>query len=151
MVEHLELVVQWHRTSLLPWSSELVGDPRLRIVTGDFHALVAGAANSRYDAVLIDIDDAPDLLWHDRHAAFYESSGLRAVREHLAPGGVLAVWFATHPGPAFVAAASASFATTELMEIAFENPCLRQQETNYVLLARVPVYAERYWAVTGDR
>ena len=138
VVERLGLVVEWHRAGLLPWSAAFIADPRLTIVQGDFFAVVAGEATSHYDAILIDIDDSPSLLWHDRHAAFYESTGLDAVRKRLTPSGVLGLWCATHPGEAFVATAKAHLETTELIEIHFENPCLRQAETNYILLMTVP-------------
>jgi len=135
VVECLGLVIQWHRAGLLPWSGEFISDPRLTILHDDFFSRVASGADAQYDAILIDIDDSPSLLWHDSHAAFYKSTGLEAVQKRLTRGGVLALWCATHPGEAFVAKAKATFAMTELMEIHFENPCLRQPETNYILLA----------------
>jgi len=137
VVERLGLVIEWHRAGLLPWSREFITDPRLTILHDDFFARVTGGADAQYDAILIDIDDSPSLLWHDSHASFYESKGLEAVQQRLTPGGVLALWCATHPGEAFVAQAEATFTTTELIEIHFENPCLRQPETNYILLATV--------------
>lgn len=135
VVELLAPVVEWHRTGLLPWSKEFINDPRLTIVQGDFFALVAGAAESRFDAVLIDIDDAPHFLWHDRHAAFYDAAGLTSLRMHIVPGGVLALWCAAHPGEAFLSAVEEVFAATELIEVPFENPSLRQPEINYIVLA----------------
>jgi len=135
VVERLGAVIQWHRGGLFPWSGEFISDSRLKILEGDFFTVVFGDAGSRYDAILIDIDDSPSLPWHDSHAAFYRSTGLEAVRERLTQGGVLALWCATHPGNAFVARAKAAFATIELIAIHFENPCLRQPETNYILLA----------------
>lgn len=82
------------------------------------------------------VDDSPDLLWHSSHAAFYEPTGLETLRKHLRPGGVFALWCATHPGEAFLALAESGFARTELAAIDFENPCLRQPETNYILWAQ---------------
>jgi len=134
VVERLGLVIDWHRTGLLPWSAEFMSDPRLTILHDDFFQRVGGADN-QYDAILIDIDDSPSLLWHGSHAGFYESTGLKAVQSSLAPGGVLALWCAAHPGEAFVATAKATFEAVQLNEIRFENPCLRQPETNYILLA----------------
>ena len=135
VVERLGLVIEWHRAGLLPWSVEFISDPRLTILHDDFFGHAAGRVDSPYHAILIDIDDSPSLLWHDSHAGFYQSTGLETVRERLAPGGVLALWCATHPGEAFVATAEAAFATANVIEIHFENPCLRQPETNYILLA----------------
>lgn len=135
VVERLGLVIQWHRAGLLPWSADLIADPRLKILQGDFFSVVPRDAGAHYDAILIDIDDSPDELWHDSHAAFYNAAGLKAIRERLASEGVFALWCATHPGEAFLAAAKNTFATTRLLPVHFENPCLRQPETNYILLA----------------
>ncbi len=79
VVERLATVVAWHRSGLLPWSEKLTADPRVEIVEGDFFAAVAGRAepDARYDAILIDIDDSPSLLWHDGHAGFYEARSLK--------------------------------------------------------------------------
>lgn len=137
IVERLAPVVAWHRSSLLPWSGKLTADPRVEIVEGDFFAAVARDAepDARYDAILIDIDDSPSLLWHDGHAGFYEARSLEALRGHLQPAGVLGLWCATHPGDPFLAAADAVFATTLLVPVPLENPCVRQSVTDYLLLA----------------
>lgn len=140
VIERLASVIEWHRTGVLPWSKEFVEDPRLDIVEGDFFAHVASDPEStaRYDAILIDIDDSPSLLWHESHAGFYESKGLRGLRNHLRPAGVLALWCATHPGEAFIHAAREIFPNTTLVEVSFVNPCVRQQVTHFILLAKTP-------------
>jgi spermidine synthase len=139
VVERLAPVIQWHRSGILPWSGEFMADPRLTVVLGDFFAFDAWKADATYDAILIDIDDSPDLLWHSSHEDFYQTTGLNAIRKHLRPGGVFALWCAMHPGEAFLAMAKAGFAKAELAEVHFENPCLRQPETNYVFLATATV------------
>jgi hypothetical protein len=48
---------------------------------------------------------------------------------------VFGLWCATHPGDEFMAMAENVFARSELAEVHFENPCLRQPEVNYILLA----------------
>jgi spermidine synthase len=136
VVERLGAVIEWHRSGVLPWSGDFIADPRLNAVEGDFFELVAGDTDQRYDAILIDIDDSPSLLWHRAHAVFYHSTGLEAIRKHLRPGGVFGLWCATHPGDTFMAMTEQTFAWRELAEIHFENPCLRQPETNYILLAK---------------
>ena len=136
MIERLAPVIDWHRTGVLPWSQEFVSDPRLDIVKGDFFELVARDPAKRYHAILIDIDDSPDLLWHKSHAAFYNRNGIKAIERHLVSGGVLGLWYAAEPDGAFVAAVRDVFASADLVEVHFENPCLRQPETNYLVLAR---------------
>ncbi|MFW6169821.1 MAG: spermidine synthase [Planctomycetota bacterium] len=138
VIERLDPVIEWHRSGILPWTEEFHGDRRLEVVMDDFFAFVARPPLSRYEAILIDIDDSPDRLWHGSHAAFYESTGLAAIAKHLAPGGVFALWSATSPAEAFLEKVGTTFATMELVPVHFENPCLRQPETNYILLARMP-------------
>jgi spermidine synthase len=136
IVEMLPKVVEWHREGILPWSSDLVSHPKVTVLTDDFFAVVAGSSGTCYDAILIDIDDSPTLLWHQSHAAFYGASGLEALKRHLRPEGVLALWFAAPPEEDFVNAAQAVFASIDLLEVRFENPCQRRPETNYLLVAR---------------
>ena len=42
IVEYLAPVIAWHRDRLLPLGEKLVGDPRCRIVEGDFFAMSRG-------------------------------------------------------------------------------------------------------------
>lgn len=135
VIERLAPVIAWHRSGIFPWSEEFMADPRLRIVWGDFFAPGIHETDACYDAILVDIDDSPSLLWHGSHAAFYTSTGLETFRTHLRPRGVFGLWCATHPGDAFMAMAENVFARSELTEVPFENPCLRQPEINYILLA----------------
>ncbi len=137
VIERLAPVVAWHRSGLLPWSGNLTADPRVEMIEGDFFAAVARDAEpgARYNAILIDIDDSPSLLWHDGHAGFYEARSLEALHGHLQPAGVLGLWCATHPGEPFIAAADAVFATTSLVAVPFQNPCVRQSVTDYLVLA----------------
>lgn len=136
VIERLATVVAWHQEGILPWSGDLLSDPKVKVLTDDFFAVVAAESETNYDAILIDIDDSPSLLWHDSHSTFYGTSGLEALKRHLRPDGVLALWCATHPGEAFLDAAKAAFPSTELLEIEFEDPCQRRMEMNYLLLAR---------------
>jgi spermidine synthase len=133
--ERLPQVVSWHRQGTLPWSAGLLSDPKVTVRTGDFFAHVSGHPDELYDAILIDIDDSPTLLWHHSHAGFYVSNGLESLKGHLRGDGVLALWCAVHPGENFVNAAEAAFASAELLEVRFENPCHRRMESNYLLLA----------------
>ena len=45
-----------------------------------------------FDLVLIDVDHSPDEPLGPQSAHFYSEPGLRAAREHVAPGGLLGVW-----------------------------------------------------------
>jgi spermidine synthase len=138
VVERLAPVIDWHRNDMFPWSSGLLREPRLRVVLDDFFEFADRAAESpvRHDCVLIDIDDSPDRVWHASHKRIYDATGLRVLKSLLRPSGVLALWCATHPGEEFLEVMSAHFATVNLEAVHFENPCLRQPEVNYIVLAR---------------
>ena len=91
VVEALAAVIDWHRNGLVPLGAELTGDARCRFVHGDFFALAQSGAGFDpdapgrcFDAVLVDIDHAPDLLLHPRNAAFYQAEGLQPAGREVA-------------------------------------------------------------------
>ena len=115
VVDALAEVIEWHEQGLLPLGRQLTGDPRCRLVNGDFFAMSASAEGfdaaapgRRFDAVLVDIDHSPRNLLHPRHAALYEPEGLARLAEHLNPGGVFALWSNDPPDEAFSACWPAS-------------------------------------------
>src|SRR6202035_2368278 len=94
VIDALAAVIDWHRKGLVPLGAELTGDARCRFVHGDFFALAKSDAGldpdtpgRRYDAVLVDIDHAPDLLLDAGNAFFYQPEGLRRLAAWLRPGG----------------------------------------------------------------
>ena len=128
VVDALAEVIEWHEQGLLPLGRQLTGDPRCRLVNGDFFAMSGSAAGfdpdrprRRFDAVLVDIDHSPRNLLHPRHAALYEREGLESLAEHLNPGGVFALWSNDPPDAAFSAALAAVFATSDAHVVSFDN------------------------------
>jgi spermidine synthase len=99
-VEHLDVVeiepvlVDWLRSGLVPGVEVVLADPRVQVVVADIRDAVRGAADGRYDAVLLDVDNGPDFLVRDANAAVYQTSALREMGRVLAPHGMLAVWSA---------------------------------------------------------
>lgn len=143
VVELLEPVIGWHRAGLLPMGQALASDPRCRLVAGDFFALAAGAdgldpeAPARlFDAVLVDIDHAPDDLLDARSTGFYTPDGLAAVARHVRPGGIFGLWSDAVVDPAFVARLSGVFAEAWSVPVTFHNPLLDSSYTQTVYLAR---------------
>lgn len=94
VVELLPQVIGWLDQGLLPTADTLRGDDRLEVRVGDVYAELSSPADAcaRWDAMLIDVDHSPDEPLGAGSAGFYTEAGLRAAREHLAPGGVLGVW-----------------------------------------------------------
>ena len=142
VVEALAPVIGWHERRLLPDVAGLTDDPRTRLVRGDFFALAAGTTGfggdtpDRLHAVLLDIDHTPVHVLHPSHAAFYSADGLRALRRHLHPGGVFALWSDDPPDDAFLDLLRAEFASAEGHLVPFANPLTGGTSSNGVYVAR---------------
>ena len=145
VVDFLEAVIDWHQRGLVPLGPTLTGDPRCRLVHGDFFALAASAAGfdptvpgRRFHAILLDIDHSPRNLLHPRHGAFYSPDGLRALAAHLEPGGVFALWSDDPPDEDFLASLRAVFATATAQIVPFPNPLLDRESASTVYVASLP-------------
>ncbi len=92
-------IIDWARGPMAEIAAGCLDDPRVRLIMGDVGSVIDGAAGD-YDAILLDVDNGPDGVVREGNGSLYSSSGLRAARRALTPGGVLAVWSAA-PDPAF--------------------------------------------------
>ncbi|MFP4636499.1 MAG: spermidine synthase [Nitriliruptoraceae bacterium] len=142
VVEALEEVVAWHQQGLLPEAQALTSDPRTRLVTGDFFALIAGepgiiaeAPVSRFHAVLVDIDHTPDHVLDPSHAAFYTPAGLRQLTRHLHPGGVFGLWSDDPPDEGFTATLDEVFTSSQAHVVTFRNFYTGGESANTVYVA----------------
>ena len=139
VIEALEAVIGWHRRGLVPLGAQLTGDPRCRLVLGDFFARPGfdpAKTGRRFDAVLLDIDHSPRNLLHPRHAAFYEPAGLAALASQLHPGGVFAMWSDDPPDDEFLERLNAVFGASRAHIVTFENPLLDRESSSTVYVAR---------------
>jgi spermidine synthase len=128
VVDALAEVIEWHEQGLLPIGRQLTGDPRCRLVNGDFFAMSGSTEGfdpdrprRRFDAVLVDIDHSPRNLLHPRHATLYEREGLARLADHLNPGGVFALWSNDAPDAAFSAALASVYAKSDAHVVSFDN------------------------------
>jgi spermidine synthase len=86
---------------LVKWNEEHVGmladhplrDPRCEVIVGDVFEVIRQAPHG-FDAVLLDVDNGPVAVSHDKNKRLYTSHGIAACRRALRPGGVLALWSA---------------------------------------------------------
>ncbi|MFR9674216.1 spermidine synthase [Streptomyces sp. TR06-5] len=102
VVEREAAIIDWHTASggpLGPLSARARADSRTRLVHADLLEHLH-AAEERYDALCLDIDNGPDWTVSEGNSSLYSPAGLAACRERLTPGGVLAVWSAG-PSPEF--------------------------------------------------
>lgn len=148
VVEYLDRVIEWHESGVVPLGEALSKDDRCKFLCEDFFEFVgardgsgngsAGGATSRarYHAVLLDIDHSPRCLLDARHAAFYSPRGFAALRDHLYPGGVFALWSADPPEESLLSALRESFPAVSTEPSRFRNPMLDMQDVNYIVVAK---------------
>ena len=144
VVELLPEVVGFMRGGLVPLSAELAAEPRFGVREGDVFALLNEPANEHWDIVLIDVDNSPqerlDLREPDpqhetANEAFYSEPGLARAKQHLAPGGILAVWSYVESSP-FVEALRATFTNVEAIPVTYENDLVDEELTDWLFVAR---------------
>jgi spermidine synthase len=154
VVEYLEAVIDWHLTGLLPLGDSLTGDPRCRLVEGDFFAMARSEvgfdfamARSEvgfdpetpgrlFDAILLDIDHSPDALLDARSESFYQPEGLEKLAAHLKPGGIFGLWSDEQTDDAFTGRLSGVFSEAWAEPVTFHNPLQDRPFTQTVYLAR---------------
>lgn len=112
VAELVSEVIAWARGPLAGVFDGGLDDPRVRLVQGDVASLI-GRAQTAYDAIILDIDNGPDGLVRSANDGLYRSHGLAAVRRALRPGGVLAIWSATHDAAFTRRLATAGFSVQE--------------------------------------
>ncbi|MCA1775685.1 MAG: hypothetical protein LC676_08790 [Loktanella sp.] len=142
VVEYLSPVIEWHETGILPLGTKLSDDPRCHLTEGDFFAMAAGDGfdtdrpGRRFDAILADIDHAPDHLLDDRSDSFYRVDGLRALKRHLKPGGIFGLWSDKVTDARFLDRLNAAFPDAWAEPVTFDNPLTGKPFTQTVYLAR---------------
>jgi len=143
VVEALEPVIDWHRSHLVPLGKDLCGDPRCRLLHGDFFKMAQTPASGfdptrageRVHAILLDIDHSPRNLLADSSASFYSTKGLTALAAHLHPGGIFGMWSDGTPDEAFVQLLRTAIGSTEAKVVSFDNPLTGGQSSSTVYLA----------------
>ena len=65
-------------------------DPRVSVRISDVGDLIR-PGRSKFDAILLDVDNGPEGLTRKGNDTLYDLEGLSAARATLCPGGILAV------------------------------------------------------------
>ncbi|KRF25116.1 spermidine synthase [Phycicoccus sp. Soil803] len=139
VVEALEQVISWHQRNLLPDTEGMAADPRVRLVLDDFFDLVrTGRADRTYDAVLLDIDHAPDWLLRDDHGDLYTVEGFARLAGMVTDDGAFALWSDEPPEPEVVRRMGEVFDHASAHVVRFPNPLTGGESTNTVYLAVRP-------------
>lgn len=143
VVELIPEVIEWHRERHLPLSARLVGDPRCRLIAGDFFALACNKsgfdpsdATRRHDAILVDIDHSPRHLLVAGNASFYEPEGLHAIAESLNPRGVFGLWSTDAVDEIFLSNLQNVFSSARAERVEFFNPYQSAPAFNIIYIAR---------------
>ena len=91
--ELLGAVVDWNREFLGELNGHPLRDDRVDLKTGDVVELIA-RSRSRFDAILLDIDNGPTEMTDSGNRRMYGHEGIWACRSALRKKGCLAVWSA---------------------------------------------------------
>jgi len=135
VVEFLPAVVGFLNQGLIPLSAQLLADPRFGVRDADAYALLHDQAAEDWDLILIDVDHAPDDHLSDDNNAFYTGPGLERAKQHLSPGGILAVWSYAESSP-FADALHASFDVVEVVSVRYVNDLVDEEHSDWLFLAR---------------
>ena len=128
---------------MLPLGAALVGDSRCQFVCADFFAAAAGDAGfdpaivgRRFDAILVDIDHAPDFHLAPGNEGFYTAAGLTKLQQHLTPKGVFGLWSNNPPDKHFTTHLQSVFANARAEAVSFFNRFQDDDVTQTIYLAR---------------
>jgi spermidine synthase len=93
VAELVPALVEWNRGPVAHLAGRPLDDRRTRLQQGDVLARIAEAKGA-FDAILLDVDNGPSAVAAGANDRLYGEKGIRACRDALRSGGVLAVWSA---------------------------------------------------------
>ena len=140
VLELLPQVIDWLARDLVPLSSELRDHPRLVVTQGDIYRRLADPPIELFDVIMIDVDHSPEERLGEESVAFYTTHGLLAARQHLAAGGVLAVWSHAESSP-FADALREVFDHVRVEPVTYDNRLVNEQPTDWLFFARATRFA----------
>ena len=91
VLELVPEVVDWNRSYFRELTEGAVDDPRVEVEIGD--AVTAlWEEDTRYDAILLDIDNGALAMTASGNTDLYQREGILSCRDRLKPHGVLGLW-----------------------------------------------------------
>jgi len=144
VIDLFQAVIDWHRDGLVPLGNVLTEDPRCELRQGDFFALArtgfdADVPDTKFDAVLLDIDHSPEHFLDEENKSFYTSEGLASIRSQIKSGGCFALWSNDPASDEFTQRLGNAFGSATSHNIEFPNPYTNATSVNSVYFARVRV------------
>ncbi len=91
VAELLGAVVEWNREFVGELNGHPLEDERVDLKTGDIVELISHS-KSRFDAILLDIDNGPSAFTYSGNQRLYGCEGIQACLGALRKHGCLAVW-----------------------------------------------------------
>jgi spermidine synthase len=101
VAELLPEVAAWNREFLRHVNGALLDDPRVKVITRDVFDVLLQAPKPSYDAILLDVDNAPSSFVQKKNSRIYGSRGFGLIARSLREGGEVAFWSAG-PEPGFM-------------------------------------------------
>lgn len=98
VAELVPAIIAWARGELATIFGNCLDDPRVTIRQADVGLLIRGQ-RAAFDAILLDVDNGPDAITHEKNRTLYSSTGLGEIKAALRPGGILAIWSAAPSAP----------------------------------------------------
>jgi spermidine synthase len=95
VVEIEQCLIDWACQGVTTTLATAASDPRIMLRNGDVRLVLEGRSNGPrgpWDAIVLDVDNGPDFLIHDKNRALYTERCLRTAYARLADGGILAIW-----------------------------------------------------------
>lgn len=94
VAELLPVIVAWNREFLKEINGQLLDDSRVHIHIRDVAKIINEGGDTKYDAILLDVDNSPDPLVQKGNAALYNDRGIAQAKAALLPGGRIVYWSA---------------------------------------------------------
>lgn len=132
--ELLPILVEWNRGPLASLAGQPLDDPRASLVIDDVANVIRSSPRA-FDAILLDVDNAPDAFTVESNAWLYGKAGLAAIRASLRPGGRVVVWSAAAQ-PAFARALSRAGFDAETIPVRARGK-VRKGSQHFLYVGRV--------------